>query len=395
MFYKDGQYSNLWFSLDGVHPLIIGQSDDLLREYPDDYEEISNFFQIKESQWPDATKFNKKDGFPWMDWDYPQLNYSGTMSVSISQHPGMRMSEEGRTNHGRGFDYSTYENDEESAEEGSNVEGQWKTVFDNYDKVDNAFITGWNEWIAVKKNDGKDVFFVDTFNEHYSRDMEMMRGGYGDNFYLQLTRNIRKFAFTEAKHYRYEEKTITNSDLSEDQWLNASTYLDFEGDAFERDFVSADKVNRLYDDSNRNDIVKTQVTHDKNNLYIRVETKEDITTPNQFDKGWMNILINTGESDSSFSGYNYVINRSVANGKTSIEKLDSDFYASKVGEGEITYSKNVMQVSIPLKLIKKSNKDYSIAFKVCDNIQEASDIQDYYVSGDVAPIGRLGYSYGY
>ena len=38
---------------------------------------------------------------------------------------------------------------------------------------------------------GKRFGFVDTVNKEYSRDIEMMKGGYADNYYLQMMRNIR------------------------------------------------------------------------------------------------------------------------------------------------------------------------------------------------------------
>ena len=397
LFYKDDTYSSLWYRMDGEHPLIIGQSDDLYRACTEEeFNEISNFFQIRESQWPDATKFNRREGFPWMDWDYPQLNYSGTMSVSLAQHPGMRMSEGKDTNHGRGFNYQTFQNDEASMREGTNVEGQWKTVFDNYDQVNNVFVTGWNEWIAQKMVDGNDqVFFVDTFNEPYSRDMEMMKGGYGDNFYLQFSRNIKKYAWSEPKHYKYSNKTIDINDFSLEQWNDVKAYRDFEGDAMERDFYRADRTEKYYDNSNRNDIINTYITHDANNLYVRVETKDKLTTPSNSDAAWMNLMISLGKNDNSFASFNYIINRSRNGNKASIEKLTSNFTPTNVGECDISYLDNVIQYAIPLSLINRDDKNFEVGVKVCDNIQEKNDIQDYYVSGDSAPIGRLSYSYGY
>ena len=398
MFYKNDRYSNLWYRMDGEHPLIIGQVDDLYRVCTEEeFDEISNFFYIRESQWPDATRFNRREGFPWMDWDYPQLNYSGTISVSLAQHPGMRMSEGSGTNHGRGFNYTTFQNDEASARMGTNVEGQWKTVFDNYDSINNVFVTGWNEWIAQKMVDGEDqVFFVDTFNELYSRDMEMMKGGYGDNFYLQFSRNIKKYAFTEPVHYKYDTHTIDVNNFEASQWeCVKALYKDFEGDAMERDFYRADRMDRYYDTTNRNDIVNTYVTHDENNLYIRVETKDDITEPISTDKAWMNVMISIGDNEDSFASFSYIINRSRENGKASIEKLNKDFRPSEVGQGDVAYQGKVIQYAIPLSAINRDAKHFEVGIKVCDNIQEQSDIQDYYVSGDCAPIGRLSYTYGY
>lgn len=35
--------------------------------------------------------------------------------------------------------------------------------------------------------------FNDLFNCAFSRDAEMMKGGYGDNYYMQIARNVRNF----------------------------------------------------------------------------------------------------------------------------------------------------------------------------------------------------------
>jgi hypothetical protein len=55
-------------------------------------------------------------------------------------------------------------------------------------------VTGWNEWIAGRwgKPDGP-LVFVDQLDQEFSRDIEPMRGGHGDNYYLQLVANVRRY----------------------------------------------------------------------------------------------------------------------------------------------------------------------------------------------------------
>ena len=38
-----------------------------------------------------------------------------------------------------------------------------------------------------------DTFFVDNYNEEFSRDVMPMKGGYGDDYYMQLVDGIRRF----------------------------------------------------------------------------------------------------------------------------------------------------------------------------------------------------------
>ena len=402
--YKEDKYKSLWFSLNGEKPLIIGKKGEVM-QLPNG-NEIIDKLDIVSGVWP-TDPFQDPECFPWMSWNYPQDNFYGTMSVSLAQHPGMRMSEGSGSNRGRGFNYPTYSADPENFRSGTNFEGQWKTVFDTMDKtredydeemeVNNVFITGFNEWIAQKLVDGNgQVYFVDTFNEEYSRDVEMCKNGYGDNFYCQLMENVRKFAFTEGEHYKYIKNTIDINDSSLDGWSNVkNSYLDLANDARERDFSSADQHSKYVDKSNRNDITKTTITHDNTNLYVKVETKENLTVRDANDKNYMNIYINSKKNEDSFNGFDFVINRSCLNNKASIERLRSDFKTEKVGECDIVIKDNVLQVAIPLKTLGLNGNNCNLSLKVTDNLKDEKDILDYYVSGDVAPLGRLGYEYGY
>ena len=60
-------------------------------------------------------------------------------------------------------------------------------------------VTGWNEWIAGYWSGipERPVMFVDAANYEYSRDLEMMRGGYFDNYFMQLVSYVRKYKGTE------------------------------------------------------------------------------------------------------------------------------------------------------------------------------------------------------
>lgn len=392
LWYKDGLYEDLWFSFDDK-PLIIGVSSELT---PEEKSLYLDFFDFRESQWPYGYDQDLERGFPWMDWDYPQTNYNGTMSVSLAQHPGARMSEEDRSNNGRGFDYTKFMNVAENAQSGSNFDGQWQTVYNNRDSVNNVFITGFNEWIAIKMSDGQSVFFVDTFNEEYSRDIEMMKNGYGDNYYLQTIDHIRNYKYTEAKHYIYPQTTIDITDATYAAWANAvANFKDFAGDALARNHLNTAGSAYLTDSSNRNDITDVSITHDKNNVYIKVQTLDPITPYNGSDLNWMNVMIKTDDALNSFAGYNFVINRSPDGNQTSIEKSLGGYNFEKVGNASYTIFGNVIQFSIPLQSLGLSAKNVSLQFKVADNVTHFQDIMDYYVSGDSAPIGRLNYRYGY
>ena len=57
-----------------------------------------------------------------------------------------------------------------------------------------VMVTGWNEWIAGRfGKPGGPPEFVDQFDQEFSRDIEPMQGGHGDNYYWQLISNVRRY----------------------------------------------------------------------------------------------------------------------------------------------------------------------------------------------------------
>jgi len=211
----------------------------------------------------------------------------------------------------------------------------------------------------------------------------MMKDGYGDNYYLQILKNARDFKYTGAVKYKQSENTIDfNNSFA---WNGIRSYPDFVGDAMERNY-SDYLGNSIYTDTtNRNDIASVKVTNDGKKLYLRVETADNITPYTEDDTNWMNIWLGT---DKNGQGYNFVINRDY--GK--IDKCENGVYTA-LGDVEINVSGKVMQIAVPLKLMGE-NKSPALRFKVSDNV-DGSDVMNFYIQGDSAPIGRLSYTYGY
>lgn len=395
--YLSNKYSNLWYMVDGKPFIVCADA-----AIPDsEWFVYRDYFTMKSSQWP-SQRPDYDDGFPWMDWTYPQGNYDGTMSVSLAQHPTSNMANP--NSWGRGYSFKTATNSADRVNEGSNFEEQWETVHNSQseedpdDRINNAFVTGWNEWMAIKQNIDNKVVYCDAFNEEYSRDIEMMKGGYQDNYYLQLVRNVKKFKYSDAEHYLYPEATIDVTDFSEDNWKDlSSVYRDFVGEVMPRNHANIINSETYLNDSDRNDVAKTTVTHDQNYLYFRIETAEDLTTPASGDQGWMNILLDSGsETNNKFANnYDFRINARRTDSTCSIERATGTTTFEEVGEVQMAYQGNILQIAVPLNIIGKTADDVHIRFKVTDNIQDPTNIEDYYVSGEAAPIGRLAYEYGY
>lgn len=404
--YATDTYKSLWFCPDGK-PLITMHQDFYDKGAAQYYglnmsdateKAMFELFEFKARQWPNEAP--EEEGVPWMDFNYPQYNHNGWMNVSIGQHVTIRFSDLVGTQ-ARGYDPTTMVTDHSRWREDINFQGQWKTVLDNKDDVRFAFMTGWNEWIAIKMKDANGVYFtVDTYNAEYSRDIEPSENN-GDNSYLLMTQKVREYNYTEAKHYIYPKTTL---DITKDDeaWANVKAeYVDFTNDCKDRDAkgYTYDKIltPKYVDRSGRNDISTVKVARDDEYVYFRVTVAgEKITDYESGDKGWMNIWLKTQNAAESYNGYNYVLNRSVDGNKTTVQKASGGKLVD-CGTADLFVEGNVMVVRAKLSDLGLSATNYDIEFKVTDNVKEADEFNylDYYRTGDSAPIGRLNYKYGY
>ena len=105
----------------------------------------------------------------------------------------------------------------------------------------------------------------------------MMKGGYGDNYYMQIARNVREFSGIR------EEGTdnvalfgqVKASGIADAASLPAR-FLDIGSDALARTDKAIDDKIDYSDTSNRNNILETRVGNDGENLYVAVKTKDDV-----------------------------------------------------------------------------------------------------------------------
>lgn len=399
-FYKEDTYKSLWFCPDGK-PLITMSQDFYYK--PNYGLDLSNatqkamydLFEFKCRQWP--TESFEENGVPWIEFDYPQESHNGWMNVSIAQHNGTVRFSDPIGTQGRGYDYELGINDHERYEEDLNYQSQWQTVLELEDKKDArfTFITGWNEWIASKMQDSSGEYFtVDTYNTEYSRDIEPSVN-LGDNSYMLTCKKIKENNFSEAKHYKYPEVQI-DIEKDDSEWDNVKAhYIDFINDCPDRNSIGFIGKRKYTDTSGRNDFSSVKVARNKEYLYLRITTAEDITAYQSGDDGWMNVWIKTASAKNLYQGYNYVLNREVNGNKTAIYKAVSKSKLEKTGEGDIRIYGKTMIIKVKLADVGMSADNYEFEFKLTDNIENMNDYLTLYKSGDCAPLGRLNYKFGY
>ena len=416
-FYSKSEWNDVWFKPDGKPWAIVRkQTADAISATSHANHNLYNFFELKYSCWPQTQPALRQDinGFPWIDFAFPQNIHQkaatsatqGVINVSVAQHPVNNRMSDAATARGRGWNCPGGENAYNNNDNGSNDAGRWKedlnfqqqwnTVFANDDKIETVFITGWNEWIALKKKAASLVIeTVDQYNEEFSRDAEPSRTGTKDNTYLLSAKLTREYKMTAAKHYKYPLMTPSMTNADDGQWALAARYADFAGDAAER---NAPKYGGgdIFNATGRNDITGVAVAHSETHLYFKITCKDNITIREEGDARWMNIHINTrNEGAKDARGYQYVINRAVADGRTEIGRAKAEGGYEKAGEGDIFVSGKNMTVRVPLAAMNLSERNYEIDFKVSDNVQSNNDPLIFYTMGDCAPYGRLNYKYGY
>ncbi len=407
LLYGPGRYPDSWYYYEGK-PLIIAYTDpkDDLAEAssrgdttynPGELSsEILEFFHFFKPNWPfDPTYPN---GFTWIEWKFPQPYHSESkmMNVTVASHPMVPMSfsltRENWTNWGRGWSPTLRQNIAEDVDKGTFFQAEWDEAI----KADPPMVSvgGWNEWIAYKQLYDGEYMLCDAASKEYSRDIEPMKGGYQDAFYLQLIRNIRRYKGSdEGLRPAQTEHTI---DITGD--AAAWDQIDY----IERNTDAAFIARNCYGNSQKvhyaqpaptDKIVEVRVAHDADNIYFYIKGKEDFSKPSLKDN-WLNIYIGTGEvATKAWESYEYVIGRDINSDKASVQRFTGKGYqAEDVAQARFVRSGKVLQLAIPRSAVGLSEQK-QFYFKVAMGVDGPSDIMNTYTSGSAMPMGRLSYLY--
>ncbi|MBO4422492.1 MAG: hypothetical protein J5879_03565 [Clostridia bacterium] len=400
--YEKGLYKESWYYYKGK-PLIIAYNKVAQdkRATGGDYnpaklsDEILDFFSFKIPEWPSEYR-TYKNSLPWIEWQYPSPVHGDVINVAVASHPAIPMSAsltQGALNFGRGWSVTENKNISADAEKGTYFQSCWDVAIK--EDPDMVFVTGWNEWVAGKSEYNGEYALIDLCNDEFSRDAEMMKGGYEDSFYMQLCENVRRYKSEDVSATRVKNEEM-NIPMIEDttEWNKVKAVFRCVGrDNDARSYIGAIPSVTYSQPAARNNIYEIRVCENETHLFFYIKTDDVIEKRADDDTGWMNIFIGTGElSLKGWCGYEYVINRGAAEGRTTIEKLEADFTATSAGEGVYYMSGNILQVKLPKSALGIEGRA-NIYFKVADGIEHPDDITDYYVSGKSLPMGRLSYRY--
>ena len=119
-------------------------------------------------------------------------------------------------------------------------------------------------------------FFVDQYNAEFNRCLQPMKGGYTDNYYMQMAQNIRRYKGVRPIPELRGLRRI-KIDGSFADWAGVEVeYRDTVGDTFHRDYDGYGGLHYT-NDSGRNDIITSKVAVDRDHVYFYAETREALT----------------------------------------------------------------------------------------------------------------------
>jgi hypothetical protein len=392
-FYKPGRRRDLWFQWKGK-PLLLAPADGLS-------EEVKAFFTLRTSwAWTRGHAWfgDGRDKWPWLDFA-PQVpgwheapDKAECVPVGVSQHI--------TNNIGRSFHGSRQPAPAECRSgEGLYFDEQWRHALPHQPEF--IFITGWNEWVAQRfLSDGSttfqgrvlpagETFFVDLYDPEFSRDIEPMRGGHGDNYYWQMIANIRRYKGARPAQAPSAAKTIAiPGDFA--QWTDVKpVYLDDLHDTMHRDHDGVPGAGRHINQSGRNDLDTAHVAHDATHLYFHISSVESLTPA--MDADWMVLLLDTDQNASTGrNGHDIRVNQArCAPDRAVVERWNGRAWES-IATAALQIGSNQLHLAVeraPLGLA--TDKPLRFDFKWTDNIPADADPIDFLDQGDTAPNARF------
>jgi hypothetical protein len=391
--YQPARYRELWFIWQGK-PLMICDPAEASPE-------LRNFFTLRAAHWP-FTLTNTPYAWHW-EATYPQpYGYTDDsrrpeqLNVSVAQNLSAADGTVANMNsglaRGRSFHDGRQHIAPDSVNFGDNFQEQWRRAL----ALDPPFVmvTGWNEWVAGRWiRPENPLVFVDQYDQEFSRDIEPMRGGHGDNYYWQLVANVRRYKGVPALPPSSPPRTMA-MDGAFEQWRGVEPeYSAPAVGATPRDFAGTGGTH-YENHTGRNELVTLKVARDAQNLYFYARTAAPITAA---ATNWMWLLIDADQNPATgWAGYDFIVNREHdANGEFWLEKNAGGWNWRRIMPVRLRAAGNELQLAIPRAALGLNSGETrtAIDFKWADNLQSPGEVMDFYLSGSVAPAGRFNYRF--
>lgn len=268
------------------------------------------------------------------------------------------------------------------------------------------YINDWNEWTAGKYHHGPKLtetgkfmrrdcpyFFVDQYNAEFNRCIQPMKGGYTDNYYMQMAQNIRRYKGVRPLPELSGSQTMRiDGDFAD--WDKVTVeYRDTVGDVVHRNHPGYGGLHYV-NDSGRNDIVTCKAAADKDSVFFYAETNSDLTS--HTGDNWMLLLIDADRNhETGWNGYDYLLNKKVIDGQTTTlmkydPKAPGDHWVEQ-GRIGYRYQGKRLELAIPRAALGLAGGAFTVDFHWCDHPSDLNDAISLCVNGDSAPNRRFNY----
>lgn len=267
-------------------------------------------------------------------------------------------------------------------------------------QVDPSFIylNDWNEWSAGRWPGSKflnrkmDLVFIDQYNAEFNRTIAPVKDKtFGDNFYMQMVQNIRRYKGVRPIPQSYGISKF-HVDGNFQKWQSIlTTYYDTRGDITHRDEDGYGDLHYI-NNTGRNDITNCKVAVTHNNIIFYVETSAALSP--HTDPNWMLLLIDADQNPKTgWCGYDYLANKIiVSDTETTLMHYENGHW-KHAGILSYAYNGNQMEISLPRKVINDKGNFLSFDFKWIDNPASLEDALSLCTDGDTAPNRRFNYRY--
>ncbi len=389
--YKPGKFRDLWFYWKGK-PLLLCPQEATTAE-------TRAFFTIRRSwAWSTGQEWfgDGKDKWPWLD--HTPQNYGWHTSKEQPEQISVAMAEHPVSNIGRSF-HNGRQPEEVRSADGLYFTEQWKRALEVDPEF--VFVTGWNEWVAMRFNGegpkefvGKprkkgDTFFVDQYDEEYSRDGEPVKGALRDNYYYQLVDYIRRYKGARRLPVSRKHFKIAVDGSFADWQAVTPEFKDDVGDTFHRKHPGWGRIKEYINNTGRNDIVGAKVASDAEFVSFYVRTAAPLTAP---DSSWMRLFIGVGNGPE-WEGFQFLLGVSSVTGQFSVARCKGGWNWEEMGGVPYRVKGNKLELRIPKKMLDISGDSFTLDFKWCDNVPGDGDAMHWLDKGDAAPNGRFRYRY--
>ena len=393
--YRPGLYSDLWFRWQGK-PLILADPELIAADT-----DPRTFFTFRKPQPDYFTGPTGPNQWGWLEVS-PQHVFTNAAGVREEMTVGTAQNAvDGKLSclsnpraHGRSFQAGEEPPADRRDFTGRNFAEQWRTALAADPEF--IFITGWNEWTAMRFDHTSPFYgsgavnFVDQFDEEFSRDIEPMQGGHGDAYYYQMIANIRRYKGVPAIP-QVRSQPIKLDGRFEDWMRVEPEFSDTPDDPVHRSSRGYGKGTHYDNQTGRNDLLAAKVSLDGTNVYFYIRTRAPLTSSS--DSNWMLLFIDVDQNPKTgWLGYDFVVNRvNVRAQTTTIECNLGGYHWGRPREIPYRKAGNELELAIPRGLLALTNLPAALDFKWADNIQQTGEASDLTVNGDAAPNDRFNF----